>query len=173
MIAIGVDPGVSGSLVALMPDGEVLWWDCPSDKPEGQKFRQHNRKQMNQIILSLSKKDRIIAVVEEVHFDTRDDAHRKSAETLIRTAECWLTLLESQNAEVYELLPVEWRSKLGLEKGLDKSGYVEAAIKMYPQCRSWIRYQWRNKMTEKDGRAEALLMAHLALQISEEGLLAS
>lgn len=167
-IYVGVDPGLSGAIVAIMPDGQISWWDCPTFKIEGEKFRQHDRYGMSTIIRSLTGTHQIIAVIEEVHVDQRDITHLRSAETLIRTAECWLTLLESHNARVNHLTPIEWRSELNLPKGLDKSGYVAEALKLYPECRSWIRYPWRNKMVEKHDRAEALLMCHLAQQLDQK-----
>lgn len=166
LCALGIDPGLSGACVCIYPDNTVQYWDCPVIKtPKGQSNLSDHRA-MGAILQQIGGG---VAVLESVHVDQRDIEHLRSAETLIRNHAAWLTLLEVYGFGVVQLAPVQWRSKLGLPKGLDKKELVREAVQRFPQCRGWLKYARGTKqLTSKDGRAEALLQADLAKQLMME-----
>lgn len=165
MNAVGVDAGTTaGAIVCISPSNEIRYWDMPAIKAKGES----SRTDYCQLAAILQDIGSGVAVVESVHIDQRDLAKLTSAETMVRNHEAVITLLTVCGFGIIELAPVQWRGKLKLEKGLDKSGLVSEAIQLYPQCRGWLKYPHRKRMTLKEGRAEALLMAHLARQLMEE-----
>lgn len=165
MNALGFDCGTTaGAIVCITPSNEIRYWDMPAIKAKGES----SRTDYCRLAAILQEIGSGVAVVESVHIDQRDLTKLTSAETLVRNHEAVITLLTVCGFGIIELAPVQWRSKLKLEKGLDKSGLVSEAIQLYPQCRGWLKYPYRKRMTLKEGRAEALLMAHLTKQLMNE-----
>ena len=157
MIFIGIDPGLSGAAVALDLHGGAVYFEPPSTDGN---IRVHESLKIFGFLVPFA--DRATAVLEQVRLDQRDARHMVSAEKLIRSHECWRTNLEILKIPTQHLYPVQWRKPLGLS-GDDGEVYVNEALRLYPDCRTWLYYKSRNgRWAMNHNRAEAVLMAHLA-----------
>lgn len=157
---IGIDPGLSGAAVALSIDGLASYLDCPIYDGESD-LKRHDSRQMFQWLLPYAGSGSS-AILELVRVDSRDASHMVSAEKLIRTHESWRTALELLEIPTQQLYPVQWRKPLGLSGDVGET-YVAEALRLYPDCSSWLYYRSRNgKWARNHNRAEALCMAHVA-----------
>lgn len=158
---IGVDCGANGAISIVPPDLKVVIHDMPL-LPKSDKFNIHDREALAAIFIPMSQVQ-AIAVVEEVHFTSQDDAHRKSAEQLVRTHESVITLLSVLQIPYLSLLPVQWRKAIGFKCGSDKEMARMLAHKLYPQCRKVL-------IKSKHGRSDSLLMAHASRILHQQTL---
>lgn len=176
-ICIGIDPGVSGAIVIFSFDdfgdrNELIEiYDMPLlPKPVDEKYNKHDPRFIYQV-LEQYKSDRIIAVIEKVGFDWRDDGSKKSAEVLIRSHESVLTILAVLGIETHNLHPHQWRKLAGCSGLTDDKLIVDRALQLFPDARSQLK---RRSTRAKAGyvyehdRAEALLMAHAGRVILEK-----
>jgi hypothetical protein len=174
-IYVGFDPGSSsGVLSFLMPDGTVHLHGVPTLPEKRQvgrySFYQHDSVALNKIISQRIGKQRAIALVEQVHIDSRDTSKMASAEGLIRSHEAVKTLLLVHGVGVINAVPAQWRSVLGIV-GSDEEQAIALAIKLYPSIRDQIFYKSRNgKYARNHNRAEAVLMMHAAKLLTERSL---
>lgn len=158
---IGIDPGLSGACVVLDHHGNAIYHDCPRRAGAAKlSVDQHDPKAMLNLLLLYVGKSQ--AILELVRFDSRDEQHKVSAEILVRTHEAWRTVLECLDIPTQHLYPVQWRRPLGLSGDVGEV-YVNEALRLYPQCRSWLYYKSKNrKWKQNHNRAESLLMGHVS-----------
>lgn len=168
MIYVGMDPGSDGA-IAIINKAKILIYDIPAlpekrvVKVSGKKkyFREPDRKEIIKILKPYSGKAK--ACIELVHFDSRDDDHKVSAEILIRSQEIVATAMECLNIPYVELLPIHWRKAAGCSGLTDPSEIVRYALTLYPEQRKVLKRQSSRAkagFVYYDGRAESLLMAH-------------
>jgi hypothetical protein len=158
-VFIGIDPGVSGAIAIVTDLGQRVF-DIPL-LPKTGKFNRHDSAQMWNIIYPLIGSN-AIATIEHVRFDSRDNSHKGSAETLVRTHESWVSLLAIAGIETHDLEVIHWRKASGCPGLTDDALIVAEAIKRYPSLSSQLK---RRSTRAKAGyvyehnRAEALLIA--------------
>jgi hypothetical protein len=164
---VGLDPGVSGAIAIIRPDGIEIH-DCPNLPKNGQ-WSRHDSKAMFDILKTI--KGEIFAVIEHVRFDSRDELHKKSAEVLVRSHEAWLTVLEILGIPYLDLEVPLWRKAAGCSGLTNPADIVRYALTLYPCQRKILkRESTRAKagFVYYDGRGEALLLAHAAKILYEK-----
>jgi hypothetical protein len=146
MIHAGIDTGGTGA-IAIISDGLITIADYPGSA-----------------ILMMGLLDGLAGatvILEKIHLQPKDHDHLRSAEKLVRNHQQWATCLELVGADVQHLEPAQWRKLAGYRGGSNKDAAIEYALQLYPEMQPQLMYKSRNgRWARKDGRAEALLMAH-------------
>ena len=154
---LGVDPGVTGAL-ALVSDARdiISLWDMPSKKT---KTAGGNRNQLDLVAL-MKIADEIppeTSVILERQWarSTTNSGDEQSMQSMGRMMEAYgrlYALFFARGFLVREVSPQKWRGRLGLQS---KSHGVEMVQRLYPGAPVL-----GPKGGEKDGRADAILIAH-------------
>lgn len=150
MIVAGIDPGKTGALAVLFPDGSAMFGDVPS-----MKLRNRDRPAWSQwwaewtSILRMASPDKI--VIEDVA--SRPGQGVSSMFSFGRSFGFAHGIAASCQCPVYLVSPGTWKAKLGLINS-DKNASRELCRSLYPAVSDHVR------RTKDDGRAEALLLAH-------------
>lgn len=147
-IYVGIDPGLSGAIVAT--DGRTILhcYDMPTIK-----VRDKNRidiYSLRDIIIDIGPVDRV--VVEEVQGVQGSGA--TSAFSFGYGAGAIAGLLVALDRRWQYVTPQKWTKQL--EVGRDKGAHRQAAQRLFPE--------WSHlfSLVKHDGRADAALLAHLA-----------
>jgi crossover junction endodeoxyribonuclease RuvC len=145
MTVIGIDPGVSGAIVALLDQGDLLAWDMPT-------IEVHERQRISAIHLA----DLLVdigpvemVVVEDVQGVQGSGA--TSAFAFGRGAGVIEGVLAGLRRPVTYVRPQVWTKDLGV--GSDKGAHRQAATRLWPAHSDLFR------RVKDDGRADAALVA--------------
>lgn len=151
MIIAGMDPGKTGALSIVYPDGAVLLFDVPRIKLKGKdRPAWLDWAEIWGNALEFNAPD--IVVIEEVA--SRPNQSSQSGFTFGRTLGYGHGILASRTkASFHFVTPAVWKGKLGLLNS-DKAASREKARNLYPRAaHAFAR-------VKDDGRAEATLLAH-------------
>lgn len=150
MRTIGIDPGQTGALGVLGPDGEFeLVWDLPIIRDHSLAWVDGGRLQ-TRLIESLAGRP-ARAVVERVSAMPKQGV--ASSFTFGVTFGSILSVLQARHIPIELVTPATWKRALGL--GPDKQASLDKARLLFPHADL--------ELAKHEGRAEALLVAHWAL----------
>lgn len=149
----GIDPGKTGALAILYPDNHVEFLDVPRITVRGKDTVAWAQWQSDwSLALAFAGVDN--AIIEDVA--SRPGQGVSSMFKFGRTlgfAHAIVLSVQPRPA-VQFVTPAQWKGKLGLLNS-SKGASREKAVNLYPSTRSDLT------RVKDDGRAEALLMAHL------------
>lgn len=149
----GIDPGKTGALAILYPDNHVEFFDVPRITVRGKDTVAWAQWQSDwSLALAFAGVDS--AIIEDVA--SRPGQGVSSMFKFGRTlgfAHAIVLGIQPRPA-VQFVTPTQWKGKLGLLNS-SKGASREKAVNLYPSTRSDLT------RVKDDGRAEALLMAHL------------
>lgn len=153
-LIIGIDPGITGALAFIWPDGEVGVRDIPVEKRGGFVERQVDVLELANIIRNVSNHHSVMsvkAVLERV--DSRPAQGSASIYSIGDTCGAIRGVLAGLGIPVDTVRPQEWKPHYGL--GKDKEDARMKAIELFPNV---------ELSRKKDhNRAEALLIANYYL----------
>lgn len=148
-LVVGIDPGYSGAMVFLYPDGSVKVFDVPTQKIGGKTHPSYGEWARTwAAALAEACPDRI--VIEKV-----SSMPGQGVSSTFKFGASWgfvKALAHSCGAEVYDPSPASWKAKMGLN-GADKNASREKAANMVPAIAPHLT------RVKDDGRAEAALLA--------------
>jgi crossover junction endodeoxyribonuclease RuvC len=153
MIVAGIDPGKTGALAILYPDNHVDFFDVPRIKVRGKDTVAWAEWERNwSLALAFAAVDK--AVVEDVA--SRPGQGVSSMFKFGRTLGFAHAILLGvrPRPSIQFTTPAQWKAKLGLLNS-SKGASREKAVNLYPATEASLT------RVKDDGRAEALLMAHL------------
>lgn len=150
MIVAGIDPGKSGAMAIIYPDGSVQFFDVPRIK-----LRNKDRPAWGDWIRSWSAALGFagvdLIVIEEVA--ARPGQGVTSMFTFGRTLGFAHAIAVGSGAAVQTVTPAVWKGKLGLLNS-GKGASREVCSNLYPTTAAQLA------RVKDDGRAEAALIAH-------------
>lgn len=150
MIAIGIDPGISGALAVLGPAGEIeSVHDLPVIRDRALSWVDGSA--LQSILLGAIRGRTAGAVVERVSAMPRQGI--ASAFTFGVGFGSVLGVLQAMQVRIELVTPGVWKRSLGLSS--DKHASLHKARLLYPTAELHL--------AKHDGRAEALLLAHWSL----------
>lgn len=158
--ALGIDPGISGAVALLLPDGSVRFWSTPSIKTGGK--RDYDGMHMQEVLLEA------ISYVEEpmgLHLHTyieRAQAMPKQGVTSTfnygKGFGLWLGLLIGLGIPHTLVSPRRWKTAMMADMPKDKGASLLRAKQLFPQCASQLT------LVKDHDKAEALLLAAWGLR---------
>lgn len=150
MIVAGIDPGKTGALAIVYPDGAVLVYDVPTVKLKGKDTPAWSDwRQKWAVALEFAAPDMI--VIEMVA--ARPGQGVTSMFTFGRALGFIHAIAAGAAVPVHFVTPTVWKGKLGLLNS-DKGASREKARTLHP------RHACHFERVKDDGRAEAVLLAH-------------
>lgn len=150
MIVAGIDPGKTGALAILHPDGSAEFFDVPRIKLKGKDVPAWSEWRRSwALALDMASPD--LVVIEDV--SARPGQGVTSMFTFGRTLGFAHALAIACGASVQTVTPNVWKAKMGLINS-GKGASREKACTFYPSTVSSLG------RVKDDGRAEALLLAH-------------
>lgn len=148
---IGIDPGLSGAVAAIWPDGVVQVWDTPVVTVRKSR-RDYLTADMATILRNVQgNSESVMAMVER-----GIPMPRQSSSTTYTTGRgggLWEGILAGLGIGYELVAPRDWKKKIGLPVGADKGASRLLAQRLFPQSAKLF------SRVRDDGRAEALLMA--------------
>lgn len=145
---IGVDPGATGAISAILPSGEIKFFDMPVFKVGGRTTPDFAG--MARVFRELRDGDSPIAVIESV--SSRPGEGSVSAFTFGCGFGALIATMATLDLPYRLVTPVTWKRHHRLLK-TEKDESRARALELFPQCSSELA-------RKKDhGRADALLMA--------------
>ena len=151
MTIVGIDPGKSGALAILHPDGSVRFFDVPTIKLRG-KDRPAWTEWVNVWSDALRWASPDMIVIEDIA--ARPGQGVTSMFTFGRTLGFVHGICASVvDCPIYFVTPSVWKVKMGLLNS-DKGASREKCRSLYPSIAPSVA------RVKDDGRAEALLLAH-------------
>lgn len=157
-LIVGIDPGISGA-IAFVKSGAVSSYVAVYDLPTKTDKAGKNRIDLEDFafLISTYSQDIILSLVEEVgQIGTKADPF--SSFVFGFATGGVHGVLASFSVRIETVKPNVWKAALGLDSDKEKS--IQKALKLFPEAAS--------KLTRKKdhGRAEALLLAYFANQLS-------
>lgn len=150
MIIAGIDPGKTGALAIIYPDGFVECYDVPTVKLRGKEVPAwHDWQSTWTSALGIAGAD--LVVIEDV--SARPGQGVTSMFSFGRTLGFAHSIAVNHGESVQFVSPSVWKGKLGLLNS-SKGASREKAVALYPQAKGLLG------RVKDDGRAEAILLAH-------------
>jgi crossover junction endodeoxyribonuclease RuvC len=151
MIVAGIDPGKTGALAILHPDGSAEFFDVPTVKLKG-KIKPAWSLWARQWCMALDMALPDMVVIEDIA--ARPGQGVTSMFTFGRTLGFVHGLVQATTScPVHFVTPSVWKAKLGLQNS-DKGASREKCSNLYPSTAPHLG------RVKDDGRAEAALLAH-------------
>lgn len=158
MIFIGIDPGLTGAIVALHDSRRVLGvWDMPTLKNErnGRVHNEPDRAAMaalvREILLSRDQLGEPVACVERVNAMPGQGV--TSSFSFGMGYGIWLGILATLHVPVDLVHPVRWKKTLLADMGKEKDASMIRVKELFPESASLFT------LKKHHGRADALLLA--------------
>ncbi len=163
---MGIDPGISGAVALLLPDGSVRFWDTPSIKTGGK--RDYDSANMQEILLealdravdaeNLPEGTNVEPLGLHLHaYIERAQAMPKQGVTSMfnygKGFGLWLGLLIGIGIPYTLVSPRRWKAVMLPDTAKDKGASLLRAKQLFPQCVSQLQ------LVKDHGKAEALLIA--------------
>lgn len=148
MISIGIDPGLSGAIVAILPSGEIEFHDMPTLQVK--KKHQLDYAVLAHILRRYPARGNCSAVIEQV-----GARPGQGVSSMFKFGQCYgatLATLATLQIPYRTLAPAKWKRAHRLI-GEDKDASRQRALELFPAA---VEYLQRKK---DNGRADALLMA--------------
>ena len=163
---MGIDPGISGAVSLLLPDGSVRFWDTPSVKTGGK--RDYDSANMQEILLealdravdaeNLPEGTNVEPLGLHLHaYIERAQAMPKQGPTSMfnygKGFGLWLGLLIGIGIPYTLVNPRRWKAVMVPDTAKDKGASILRAKQLFPQISGEL------KLVKHHNRAEALLLA--------------
>lgn len=148
MIYVGIDPGLSGAIACIMPDGSVSVIDTPVimvEKNKG-KRRVYMAAEMRSLIAGLDSLECHVALEQVGPMPGNGAAAMFS---MGHGLGLWEGLIVGHGLPLSYIPPQKWKKMFGLDR--DKNKSILKAKQLFPKADITLK--------KHDGRAEALLMA--------------
>jgi len=150
---VGIDPGLTGAVAVLAPDGTTTCYDTPTEfvmrGGARSKRREYNLSAMRRLLVtSLGDARNTCVVLESMHAMPHEGV--KSVFMTGRSVALWEGLCAGLGLPVRKITPVEWKRHAGLI-GTEKGASRVCAAQQFPLVDLGPRAQ--------TGRADALLIA--------------
>lgn len=149
MIYLGIDPGNTGAIAAIHPNGLVSIWDMPLN---------YNKDFVDCVELSMLLKNPGHIFLEQVASRPTDGRSSLAKFMICYGAIRACVAISAQDATL--VLPQVWKRALGLLKQ-PKEASIELARSLYPDASPSL------KRKKDHNRAEALLIAHYGKSLNE------
>ena len=174
---LGIDPGLTGAVALIQPDGRVRFWDTPFtvtvDKGEKTKAgnpkvrRRYDRPKMVSILSAaqILGEGGVSAVIEDVHAMPKQGISGAFSFGLGKGL--WLGILEAKMIPLREISPVRWTRMLLRDLPKRDGAAVVRASELYPAIAGQLRSRRGALLL---GRADALLLAHYGRLTTGDGL---
>ena len=148
---IGIDPGFTGAITFMYPDGKLSIHDLPVKLVCGKK--QIDAVHFNMIVATKNApRGTKFAIIEDV--GPMPGQGIVSTSRFTYNAGILLGVLAGNNITIYKVRPSVWKPGLGLSK--NKKDSLDLAKKLFPDYSNYFR------LAKHDGRAEATLIAYYA-----------
>ena len=148
-VLIGIDPGVSGAIVAVDKAGIVRGDDMPVIEINGRKHV--SPAALRAVLAAMAKEDREVHVVIE-HVQGVQQSGATSAFNFGRGFGVIEGVVAGLQLPYTLVRPQAWTKALGV--GSDKGAHRAAAMRLWPACADLF------KRAKDDGRADAALLCH-------------
>lgn len=165
MLILGADYGTKGAFAIIDTEREQQWvLDMPMSG--GQVDVTAIQKWLETVAAGKSGEHKLGHRLDHIYIEDVNSAGPGAGKTgllkqgkNIGRAEAVLILFANKwGIPFHPISPQRWKRHQGLW-GKDKSGSVDKAIQRFPDCAGLVRVPWGKKFVDKDGRAEALLIA--------------
>lgn len=160
MIALGIDPGLTGAIAALRVGCTI---PVLADMPVHDGARRIDGRALIHLLRTLAPTDDAVCVgLEAIH--ARPGFGLQSQEGLVRASEAVRVVLDILRWRVVHIPPARWKATYGLARRKGerpaswKGRHLDVARRLFPACPDLARARDHN-------RAEAVLIAH---HIAEE-----
>jgi crossover junction endodeoxyribonuclease RuvC len=161
MIHIGIDPGLSGAIVAIFPDGAIELHDMPV--LEVKKKQTLNYSGLAHIIQRYSTEGDCMAAIELV-----GAMPGQGVSSMFKFGQCYgaaLATLASLQIPYQTITPPVWKRAYRLV-GCEKDEARARALELFPQCIADL------KLKKHHGRADALLLAEYGRRMGSAAIAA-
>ena len=163
---LGIDPGISGAVALLLPNGSVRFWDTPSIKTGGK--RDYDGMHMQEILLealdravdaeNLPEGTNVEPLGLHLHvYIERAQAMPKQGVTSMfnygKGFGLWLGLLIGIGIPYTLVSPRRWKAVMLSDMPKDKGASLLRVKQLFPQCASQLQ------LVKDHNKAEALLIA--------------
>lgn len=152
---LGVDPGISGAVALLLPDGSVRFWDTPSIKTGGK--RDYDSANMQEILLeAVGYVDEPLGLHLHAYIERAQAMPKQGVTSMFNYGKgfgLWLGLLIGIGIPYTLVSPRRWKAVMLSDMGKDKGASLLRAKQLFPQCISQLQ------LVKDHGKAEALLIA--------------
>jgi crossover junction endodeoxyribonuclease RuvC len=153
MIYIGVDPGLTGAIAAILPDGSIEFHDMPV--LEVKKKQQLDYAGLAHILRRYPNRDNVMACIEQV-----GAMPGQGVSSMFKFGQVFgaaLATIATLQIPYRTLAPQTWKRQFRLT-GQEKDASRQRALEMWPQCVNEL------KLKKHHGRADALLLAEYIRQ---------
>jgi hypothetical protein len=166
-IHVGIDPGLSGAIAAIHPNGTVSLRDIPTRPMEiaGLGKKRIDVRATVIVLRALVPADEACAVwIERVGIQRSSGNAIQSVGSLCGTVVGLLGALDVMRLQATQVDAAAWTKRYGLRRAKGESAaawkarHRETALKLYPDADI--------RLAKHDGRADALLIAHHGKAIS-------
>lgn len=152
MIYLGIDPGLSGAIAAITPNG-IEFHDMPVLAIKAK--QQLDYAGLSHILRQYSVSGNVAAAIEFV-----SSMPGQGVSSMFKFGQCYgasLGILAALQIPYQSVVPVQWKRTFKLV-GCEKDESRARALELYPQCAGELRHK------KHHGRADALLMARWLAQ---------
>lgn len=158
LIWAGVDPGITGALALIHPDGTPELHDMPTRAVPGKLRREIDAKRLSELLVEMTKTSgHVRCMIERIH--ARPDFALQTQGRMMETSGAIKAACDIAGWEISFVDPRAWKSFYGLHA--EKAQSLEVARKLYPDAEPVLR------LAKHHNRAEALLIAHFGLRRME------
>lgn len=153
MLVVGIDPGLTGAVCFLNPDGTVVFFDTPTVKIKSGKSKKtrYIPEQMAEVLRGCGPTTSVVVL------EFASTRPKMAAGAILSTGKgwgLWRGIAAGLGLAVEDVTPQSWKGgMLGKGIGGDKGASIRRACQLYPAAAAQLG------RAKDDGRAEALLMA--------------
>lgn len=153
---VGIDPGLSGAVGAIIGDRAFVW-DFPTYKTKiGKSLRTRiDEDQLQALAFRVARLGPVVAMIERVQGMRDDDGSRHTAYTFGEVTGQIRQSFVAAKVPRASVPPATWKLRLGL-RGQPKDASRALACRLFPSSAHLFARR------KDDGRAEAVLIAHYA-----------
>ena len=149
-LIIGIDPGLTGAVAAILPDKAIDFHDCPTLKLGNKTVV--NPAGMAALLIQYQKLDSALLVgIEKIH--SMPGQGVASTFTFGEGYGCWLGILAALGISHELVTPQAWKKGMMDGQAKDKDGSRVVALRLFPEVAEKLR------LKKHHGRADALLLA--------------
>ena len=153
---VGIDPGQKGAIAVFSPDGTLDIWDMKPLIVATGSFKSLDANRLDALIGSaIPDPENALVFCEEsliVHGNGI-----KTARPIFDARGVMRAVLALRGVKMEYVSPIAWKRYYGLTKA-SKADSVEKAIELLPKYADFFRKEYRKRIIDLDGRAEAALI---------------
>lgn len=159
-IWIGIDPGVSGAIAAIMPDNQVVFYDTPVFKVKSGKTTksEYDAASICHILQGAMNIGQCSVTIER-----QQSMPDQGVSSTFRTGfgfGLWLGILSAIKVRHTIVAPVSWKKKMMADMGKEKSASILRATQLFPGAANDLR------LVKHHGRADALLICEYGRRLA-------